>query len=134
MKNQLCPVCEKPSVYLSNLDRAFHVDGSENMSCWAEVLRAAAEGASRSQLRFDLLEFTKQIRGVESCKRRIITALQEKEGEWVSGSVLRRRISSKYRDHFYYAINDLLKADVIKFQPAERNGLPGRRFKIQTLP
>lgn len=34
-----CPVCGKRSVYSNKADRLFHADGSDNLSCWAGILR-----------------------------------------------------------------------------------------------
>lgn len=35
----ICPICEKESYPVSRLDRFFHVDGSENQSCWRALLK-----------------------------------------------------------------------------------------------
>ena len=34
-----CPVCDKPSTLVRDLDRYVHEDGSSNVSCWGTITR-----------------------------------------------------------------------------------------------
>ena len=38
-KCEPCPVCLRPALLVYSQDRYFHLDGSENDSCWREVLK-----------------------------------------------------------------------------------------------